>query len=533
MHDYVIVGAGSAGCVLASRLSEDPSARVLVLEAGPTDHKREIRIPAAWTKLFRSEVDWNFTTVPQEGLRGRSVFWPRGKTLGGSSSTNAMMAILGHAADFDGWAARAGESWSFRGVAPALRRVLETLEIEELRDPNPLTLAFLEAAAQAGIPRASTLGPTDLDGARLSPVTQRRGRRWSAADAYLRPALDRPNLSVLTEAHATRVLVDDGRATGVAYRRKGHEEVARCAREVVLCGGVVGSPQLLLLSGIGPAEHLAEQGIGLVHALPGVGENLQDHVASGLLVESRAPVTLFAAETLGNLLRYLLLRRGMLTSNVAEAAAFVHSRAGLPAPDLELIFCPALFEQEGLAPPRGHGFTIASVALQPRSRGVVRLTSPDPFAKPLIDPSYLSDPEGEDRRVLVAGLELARAIGGMPALARFAGAELAPGATPLPEHVSYDAQGLYHAVGTCHMGRDDLAVVDPELRVRGLEGLRVVDASVLPCLPRGHTNLATMVVAERAAELMRRPRPGRPMRAVKRHPNRGRHAADGVEAHGA
>ena len=503
MVDFIIVGAGSAGCVLADRLSEDPQTRVLLIEAGGADTKREIRIPLAWLKLFKSEVDWNYTTTPQRGLGGRRIYWPRGKTLGGCSSTNTMMAIPGHRADYDGWADRGNEGWSFEQLAPHFERVYDTLAVEELRDPNPLTHAFVEAAVQAGVPRSSKLGPTDLEGVRQTPVTQRRGRRWSAADAYLRPALRRPNLTVTTDAQVTRVLFDGTRAVGIAYRHGTDEKIARCAREVILSGGAVNSPQLLLLSGVGLPGELARHRIEPVRELPGVGLNLHDHPVVTYLVEAVDPTTLHAAETAGNLARYLLFRRGMLTSNAGEAAAFMHSRPGLPAPDLELIFAPGLFQNEGLTPASAHGFTIFAVALQPHSAGSVRLRSADPLAKPEIDPGYLSDPAGNDLRVLAAGLELARRIVSMPALTQLAGDEITPGGETLHAHIRDTAHGLYHPVGTCRMGTDELAVVDHQLRVRGLDGLRVVDASVIPRIPRGHTNLPTMIIAEKAADLIR------------------------------
>jgi choline dehydrogenase len=494
MVDYIIVGAGSAGCVLASRLSEDPKTRVLLIEAGGADAKREIRVPLGWLKLFKSEVDWDYTTTPQAALGGRRVYWPRGNTLGGCSSCNAMMAIPGHRADYDGWASMGNESWSFDQLAPHFERVFDTLAVEELRDPNPLTRAFVDAAVQAGIPPSRSLGPTDLEGVRQAPVTQRRGRRWSAADAYLRPALHRPNLTVVTSAQVTRILFDGRRAVGVTYREGTDDRIARCSREVILCGGAINSPQLLLLSGVGPADELARHRIEPVQELQGVGLNLHDHPAVAILFEATQPNTLYSAETFGNLARYVLLRRGMLTSNAAEAAAFVHSRPGAPAPDLKLVFAPGLFQHEGLAPATGHGFTIFSVALQPRSAGRLRLRSADPLDKPEIDPGYLSDPGREDLRVLVAGLE--------PALKRLAGPELAPAAVGLEAHARATGQGLYHPVGTCRMDSDDLAVVDNQLRVRGLDGLRVVDASIMPRIPRGHTNLPTMMIADKAGQLM-------------------------------
>jgi choline dehydrogenase len=484
--DYAIVGAGSAGCVLAARLSEDADADVLLLEAGGRDTKREIHIPAAFTKLFKSEVDWDYQTEPEPHLGGRSVYWPRGKVLGGSSSLNAMMAIPGHVSDYEDWV------WSWADVAPAYDHVFATLGVEELRDPNPLSLAFVGAAQEAGIARSPALAPAALDGVRLTPVTQRRGRRFSAVDAYLRPALKRPNLTVRTAAHVTRIVVEHGRAVGVEV---GGETVR--AREVVVCGGAVNSPQLLLLSGIGSRTELERHGIAVVHELPGVGEHLQDHLAAGALYESRQPVSLYAAETVRQLVRYLVLHKGMLTSNVAEAAAFVRSQPDLPGPDVELLFAPVLFEDEGLEPPSAHGFTIGVVLLRPGSSGVVRLRSADPFDSPRIEPRYLSAPD--DLATLVSGVELARRIATMPALAAFAGAELDPGDVPIEESIREKATTLYHPVGTCRMG----TVVDAELRVRGLEGLRVVDASVIPRVPRGHTHLPTLMVAERAAAFLR------------------------------
>jgi choline dehydrogenase len=499
--DYVIVGAGSAGCVLAARLSEDPAATVLLLEAGGDDRRLEIRVPAAFSKLYRSKVDWGYSTVPQAGLAGREIAFPRGKVLGGCSSINAQMVIRGHRVDYDGSGV---PGWSWEEVLPYFERsAAGPFAITRQRDPSPLTNAFVEAAVQAGIPRADDLNVPEPDGVAQVEVNQRRGRRWSVADGYLRPALERRNLMVLTGAQATRVLVEDGRATGVAFLREGGVNAARARREVILAGGAIGSPHLLLASGIGPAEELRTAGVEPVHDLPDVGRNLQDHLVGGLLATSTSTRTLYSAESRANLLRYLLLRRGMLTSNVAEAAAFVRTRPDLPAPDLELIFAPVLFVEQGLAPVPGHGFTIGTIVLQPRSAGSVRLRSSDPLEPPLIDPAYLTEPE--DLGVLLRGVRLARRLLATRALAPFVREELLPGAAvqsddELAGAARANAHTLYHPVGTCALG----SVVDAELRVRGLEGLRVADASVIPRIPRGHTNWPTVMVAEKAADLIHR-----------------------------
>jgi choline dehydrogenase len=503
-HDYVVVGAGSAGCAVAARLSEDAGVRVLLLEAGPPDRKLEIGVPAAWTKLLQSEVDWGFRTEPQEGLAQRRIYWPRGKVLGGTSAINAMMWVPGPAADYDGWAEAGCDGWGYADLLPYLRRT--PLTVSAQRDPSPLTLAFVEAGVEAGIHRAEALDGAELDGVGLVAVSQRRGRRSSAADAYLKPARGRRNLTVVTGAHAARVLLERGRAIGVSYLRDGRDEEARAGREVILSAGAVGSPQLLLLSGIGPEGDLRELGIEVAVDLPGVGRNLRDHLVGGVLTKITEPLSLATAETKRNLLRYLVRRRGPLTSNLGEAAAFLRTRRELPAPDLELIFAPALYLDEGLTLPTEHGVTVGAVLLRPGSVGAISLASVDPLAPPTIEPGYLSS-EG-DLDVLVHGTKLARRILRMKPFARYLGEELLPGeGAETDEEIgtavrSY-AHTIYHPVGTCRMGADDLAVVDPELRVRGVEGLRVADASVMPTLVSGHTNAAAIAIGEKAADLIR------------------------------
>ncbi|HEX3291970.1 MAG TPA: GMC family oxidoreductase N-terminal domain-containing protein [Gaiella sp.] len=507
MHDVVIVGAGSAGCVLAARLTENPSTSVLLLEAGPRDRKLHVRVPAAFSKLFGSPLDWGYRTTPQAALDGRRLVFPRGRVLGGSSSINAMMAIRGHRADHDAWP----HGWSWDDVADAYRRSDARFPRATQRHPSPLTLDFLESAAATGIPRVRDLNAGDNEGVGLTPVSIRRGRRYSVVDGYLRTAMRRPNLTVVTGARVTRLLVDRGRARGVAYLAGAsvNEEEAHAGREVVLAAGAIDTPKLLLLSGIGPPDELDRHGLEVVVASPGVGRNLKDHLANGVLA-SVAAETLFSAERPRHLLAWLAYGRGPLTSNVAEAAAFVRTDPGAPAPDLELIFAPVLFEEEGMVPPSQDGVTVATVVLQPRSVGEVRLASRNPLAEPEIDPRYLTDPEGRDAALLLDGIRRARRILATEPLARHVTGELLPGAdaaddAALHGHLRARSQTLYHPVGTCRMGEDEAAVVGPDLRVRGVDGLRVVDASVIPGLPRGHTNWPTVMVAERGAELMRAP----------------------------
>ncbi|MET8160775.1 GMC family oxidoreductase N-terminal domain-containing protein [Sphaerisporangium sp. NPDC005289] len=510
-YDYVIVGAGSAGCVLANRLSADPSVRVALLEAGGADRKFEIRVPAAFSKLFKTPYDWDFTTAEQKEMGGRRLYWPRGRTLGGSSSMNAQMWVRGHRADYDGWNL---PGWSYEEVLPYFRRSERRVGsnhgevygtdgptyISELRAPNVTTQAFLRACEEMGLTRLEELNGPSNEGFSPTPVTQDRGRRWSAADAYLRPAMGRPNLTVLTAAQAERLLLDeDGRATGVEY---GGGRRVSAGKEVIVSAGAIGSPHLLMLSGIGDPDALRAAGVEPRHELPGVGRNLMDHLASAVMLECPRPVTLAGAESLGNLARYLLRRDGLLTSNVGEAVAFVRTSPEEPAPDIELLFAPAPFVDHGLTPPPGHGITIGVILLQPESRGRITLDGRDV----VIDPRYLT--AQADVRRMVAGLRRAQEAFATTALAPYAGAPMKPyeGARTdeeLARYVRERSETLYHPAGTCKMGIEDDAVVDPSLRVIGVPGLRVVDASVMPMLNRGHTHAPTIMIAERAADLIR------------------------------
>jgi choline dehydrogenase-like flavoprotein len=509
VHDVVIVGGGTAGCVLASRLTENPDVSVLLLEAGPRSRRLEIKIPAAFSKLYRTALDWGDSTSPQEALDGRMVVFPRGRMLGGSAAMNAMMVLRGSRADYDGWAVRGCPGWSWEDVEPAFARsALGAFPRAELPDRHVLAEAFVHAAQAVGIPFAPDLNAEDNEGVGFVPVSQRRGRRFSVLDGYLAPARRRPNLTVVTDALVTRVLLEGGRTVGVAYRLEGEElEDEAPAEHVVLAAGAIGTPQLLQLSGVGPREQIEAAGVELRHELPDVGAHLLDHLANGLLVRTKGVETLASAESLRNLARWAFRGRGPLTSNLGEAVAFVRSRPDVAAPDLELLLAPVLFEDEGLTQPTEHGLTLAVVLLEPRSEGTVTIRSSDPRVPPTIDPRYLTDPDGEDEATLLRGLRLARRVLAEQPLAAFVDGEILPGEharsdDDLRAHLRALSQTLYHPAGTCRMGSDSAAVVDPLLRVRGIDGLRIADASVIPKLPRGHTNWPTVMIAERASELV-------------------------------
>jgi choline dehydrogenase-like flavoprotein len=493
------------------------------------DYQREIRIPAAITKLFLSDYDWNYRTTKQPQLSDRAMYWPAGKTLGGSSSINGQAWTRGHRVDYDGWA-QSCPGWSYDEVLPyfqrAERRVGSNIGgvygtsgpqfISELRDPNPTTSAFLAACAELGLRRLGELNEPDNTGYAPTPVTQRRGLRHSAADAYLRPAMRRRNLTVLTGANARRVLLDGARATGVEYQdAAGRTERANASREVILSAGTVKSPHLLMLSGIGEPDRLRAAGVEPRHELVGVGASLQDHLGCGVIVHCPKPVTLAGAGSRAQLARFLLARRGMLTSSVDEAIAFVRSDPDLAAPNLELIWLPVPLLGGGLTPPPGHGLTLAVVFLQPDSRGDIRLASADPAEPPVIDLGYLT--AESDLHGLLAGLRIAERLCDTAALRPYVGAPMPPWPgkvddATLARYVQEHAGTAFHPVGTCRMGSDDAAVVDCELRIRGLDGLRVVDASVMPRIIRGHTHAPTVMIAERAADLIRasnhEPEPG-------------------------
>jgi choline dehydrogenase-like flavoprotein len=521
MHDYVIVGAGSAGCVLANRLSEDPAVRVLLLEAGGKDRSLNVKIPAAFPKQFHTKLDWDFATEPEPHVDGRSLFIPRGKMLGGCSSMNAMLYVRGRPLDYDSWEAQGAPGWGYRDVLPYFVKSEDNvrgasefhgaggeLRVSEQRSPRPMNRRFLQASEAAGIPQIPDYNGPEQDGASIAQVTQRNGQRFSAADAFLRPVLGRPNLDVRTNVTVLGVELDGDRAVGVRLRRgRRGEELARAEREVVLSAGAIGSPQLLLLSGVGPAEELRAAGVEVRHDLPGVGRNLQDHPFVTMIWEVSDRQTLYGAEKPRPLAEWLLRRSGPLSSTVAEVFAFTRTRGGLPAADIQFHMGAAYFEDHGQETYEGHCMVIAPVLVSPKSRGQVWLRSADPMAKPRIITNTLSDPD--DVESMVAGMRLAREIAEQAPLKEIVVKELKPGTgSTHREELEADLRRrlmlIYHPVGTARMSDTHRqAVVDSQLRVHGLRGLRVIDASVMPTITGGNTNAPTIMIAERGADLIR------------------------------
>ena len=517
--DYIIVGAGSAGCVLANRLSADPSIEVLLLEAGPRDWNPFIHMPAGLAKLvnFKS-LNWNYDTEPEPGLNNRRLYWPRGRVLGGSSSINAMCYSRGHRTDYDDWEAAGAEGWSWNEVLPyfirsedqergasELHGVGGPLSVQDLGHVNPLSDVFIQAAEQAGFARNRDFNGPAQRGFGLYQVTQRDGRRCSAAAAYLTPIRKRRNLTVMTGALTLGLEMGPGpRATGVRYRRHGINRIARARREVLLSAGTINSPQLLMLSGIGPADVLEAVDVPVIHELPEVGRNLQDHLDICTLTRCSQPVTYDQINELMVGLRYFLHGQGEGTSNIAEAGGFlVSGRNRDDRPDIQMHFVPALLDDHGRNRLPGDGYTLHACPLRPESRGRITIKSNDPRQPPAIAANYLS--RAEDLEMMLECVRLSREVLQQPAFRPFRAHEIFPGAdindrTGLIEFIRAKAETIYHPVGTCRMGSDPHAVVDARLRVRGVEGLRVIDASVMPTLVGGNTNAPTIMIAEKAAE---------------------------------
>ncbi|HVC37908.1 MAG TPA: GMC family oxidoreductase N-terminal domain-containing protein [Gammaproteobacteria bacterium] len=527
MHifDYVIVGGGSAGCVLAARLSEDPDVSVCLLEAGGAGRSWLVRVPFGMVLTVPTPfINWGFKTVPQRELNGRRLYQPRGRVLGGSSTLNAMIYTRGHPSDYDAWAAAGNPSWSWAEVLPYFKRAENNSRfhdayhggegpqpVSDSFSGNPMHGVFLDAARQAGFVVMPDFNGVQQEGVGVYQVTQRQGERWSAARAYLEPNLSRSNLTVLTGARAQRVLFDGRRANGVQYRCGGRLGNVSARREIILSAGTFQSPQLLMLSGIGHGEDLQNLGIDALQHLPCVGANLQDHLDYTLIHRAHS-LDLIGASPRGMLRfmrefgRYRRERRGMLCTNVAEAGGFLKTDAALPRPDVQLHFCVAIVHNHGRSVQHlWHGYSLHVCVLRPQSRGQVSLASADPATAPLIDPAYLSD--GRDLEVLVRGFKLARRILAAPAFAPYHRRELFSAGTlndaDIRTLIRARAETIYHPVGTCRMGADEDAVVDAMLKVRGVQGLRVVDASVMPTLIGGNTNAPTMMIAEKAAEMIR------------------------------
>ena len=522
--EYIIIGAGSAGCVLADRLSEDPTCRVVVVEAGGEDRNMWIHIPLGYGKTMTDpRVNWCYETEPDPGVAGRRVFWPRGKVLGGSSSINGMVYIRGQHEDFDHWRQLGNPGWSAADVLPYFKRAEHQtrgqddwhgtdgpLSVSDASYKHPICDAFVNAAMELGFPHNEDFNGERQEGVGYQQTTTRNGKRCSTAVGYLHPVMKRPNLRVITRALTERVLFEGKRAVGIAFRENGVPKTVRARREVILSGGAIGSPHILLLSGVGPAAHLAEQGVAVVHDLPGVGQCLQDHYSAAVKLRCKERITfndvmMNPLKQLAVGMRYLVFHDGPLTMAAGPTALFARTRPELATPDVKISISPFSSDNPAAGLHKFSGFTVIVYQLRPDSRGEIRLKSLDAAASPSIVPRYLSDQN--DQRTVVDGLKLIRRILATKHFERFIESEFRPGEDVRTDEelLNYARQfgsTVFHPTSTCRMGNDPMAVVDPELRVHGIEGLRVVDASIMPTVASGNTNAATIMIGEKAVDMI-------------------------------
>ncbi|MFC4273339.1 choline dehydrogenase [Sneathiella chungangensis] len=524
MYDYIVVGSGSGGSVVASRLTEDPKTQVCLLEAGGPDKSILIHAPIGVAAILpRKMYNWAFETVPQPGLKGRKGYQPRGKTLGGSSSINAMLYVRGHPGDYDDWAALGNPGWSYRDVLPYFKRAENNergaddyhgtggpLNVADLRANMPISDVFMDAAMQVQMPTNRDFNGPVQEGLGAYQVTQKNGERWSAAKGYLTPNLKRPNLHVMTGAQASKILMEGRKATGITYVKDGKTAEVRAAKEVILAGGAFASPQLLMLSGIGPAMELKKHGIEVLHELPGVGQNLQDHIDYIVAYKSNSRETMGISlggglDLIAGIFEWRKRRTGMISSPIAERGGFLKTDPSLERPDIQLHFVIGPLDDHARKTLLGHGYSCHVCVLRPKSRGHVELNSADPLAPPLIDPNFLA--EQEDVDTLVRGVKITQKIFDAPAFDAYRGKPLYPvdmaSDAAIIDAIRSRADTVYHPVGTCKMGTDPLAVVDPSLKVHGIEGLRIADASIMPTVIGGNTNAPTIMIGEKAADMIR------------------------------